>query len=281
MKKKISRRNFIRKILSFLGVIALGPFISFFGERNWLKIEEVDIHFNNLPIGFTDVRIVHFSDTHLGFYYDHHNLRTLVDRINSCKPDMICFTGDLVDGEYECSESAIPVLNELKAPLGKYAVLGNHDYRSDPSQVVSALTSSGFKVLINENMRITKDGSDIYIAGVDDILQGSPHIEKALEGIGENEFTILLAHEPDYADVTKDYLVGLQLSGHSHGGQIRLPIVGYLVTPPFGSKYVYGLYDLTNLKVYTNRGIGTTIYPFRLFCRPEITVINLKSKSLP
>lgn len=170
MKKKISRRSFIRKISTYLGVLALGPIISFFGERNWLKIVELDLHFNNLPKGFSDIRIVHFSDTHLGFYYDLHNLRNLVDRINSLEPDMVCFTGDLLDDEYDDLESTIPVLNELKAPMGKFAVLVNHDYRSDPIKVVSTLTSSGFKVLINENMRITKDRSDIYIAGVDDVF---------------------------------------------------------------------------------------------------------------
>jgi predicted MPP superfamily phosphohydrolase len=278
MEKKVSRRTFIKKLLVFLGVTATGPFYSFYGERNWLKIEEVDLYFNNLPKGFSNLRIAQFSDTHLGFYFDLQNLHNVVDRINSCKPDMICFTGDLVEDEYEHLQSTASILNGLKAPLGKYAVLGNHDYWFDPNQVVSTLTSSGFKVLVNEKIRITKDGTDICIAGVDDMMHGSPNIEKALEGIGENEFAILLVHEPDYADITKDYLVGLQLSGHSHGGQIRIPIVGHLVAPPFGSKYVYGLNEIKNLKVYTNRGMGTTIYPFRIYCRPEITIFNLKSK---
>jgi predicted MPP superfamily phosphohydrolase len=113
------------------------------------------------------------------------------------------------------------------------------------------------------------------VAGVDDILYGNPNMEKALDGIPENQFKILLAHEPDYADAASKYPVDLQLSSHSHGGQIRFPFIGHLITPPLGSKYVDRLNPVGHLTVYTSRGIGTTGVPYRFNCRPEITVIEL------
>jgi predicted MPP superfamily phosphohydrolase len=277
MEKKISRRTFIRKVALFLGAaLVSSPIYSFFGERNRLRIKEVDLYFDRLPKEYSSLRMVQFSDTHLGFYFDDQNLQRVVDRINSCKPDIVCFTGDFVDDQYESLMSTVPILEQLDAPLGKYAVLGNHDYWNDPHEVESILSASGFRVLKNENVQIHKDEKPIYIAGVDDVLYGSPNIEKSLDGIGGNDFTIMLAHEPDYADVVSDYSVDLQLSGHSHGGQIRLPLLGHIVAPPLGKKYVDGLNRVKNLMVYTNRGIGTTTLPFRFFCRPEITVLNLK-----
>lgn len=133
------------------------------------------------------------------------------------------------------------------------------------------MSASGFTLLINRHVFIRRREEYLHIAGVDDVLHGKPDLVKALHGLKENDPTLLLAHEPDFADAAARYKnVVLQLSGHSHGGQIRLPFIGHLVVPPMARKYVMGLYEVgaSNMLLYTNRGIGTTSFPVRLNCRP-------------
>lgn len=121
----------------------------------------------------------------------------------------------------------------------------------------------------------------INVVGVDDILLGRPSMKVALEGANTDLLTILLAHEPDYADVVKDFPVDVQLSGHSHGGQVQLPFVGYIYTPSLAQKYVEGSYTIGNnsLQLYVSRGLGTTRLPYRFLCKPEITMYTLKNNS--
>jgi predicted MPP superfamily phosphohydrolase len=228
---KLSRRSMLKKLLSMLALVTAGPLYSFYAERNWLEINEVDLHMPKIPQSFDGLKLVHFSDLHLGFYFEVRDLERVVEIINLQQPDIICFTGDLIDEVYDYFPEMIPILKKLKAPLGKYAIVGNHDYLTDVQQVIKALEASDFKVLINQSVRVSLHGENIYIAGIDDALRGKPKAEKALAGGGENDFTILLAHEPDFADMSSRYPIQLQLSGHSHGGQIRLPLIGHIATP--------------------------------------------------
>lgn len=169
--------------------------------------------------------------------------------------------------------------SQLRAPFGQFAVLGNHDAFGTRKVVTKGLTQSGFHVLHNEHIVLTQGTDKLYIAGIDDPWVGKADIAQALLHIPEEACTILLAHEPDFADDFCKLPIDLQLSGHSHGGQVRLPFVGALYTPPHGSKYSSGLYQLPNsqLQVYTTRGIGVTRMPVRFNCRPELTVITLHS----
>lgn len=282
MKKNnnMSRRKFLKYFFGSVFIAGTGTLAyAHYVERYWVNTHRITLPFSPLPKSFSKLKILHFSDVHLGHYFGINELTRLVEQMNQIRPDIICFTGDLVENELELLDKSVSILSNLTAPLGKYAVLGNHDYWFDRSSVANTLTDSGFTVLVNNHAVIQHAHERIYVSGVDDILYGSPNIEQAIEGIPDHEFTILLAHEPDYADAASQYPINLQLSGHSHGGQIKFPFIGHLVTPPLGRKYVDRLNQIGNLKVYTNRGVGTTGIPFRFNCRPEITVIELVTKN--
>jgi uncharacterized protein len=282
--KKMTRRSFMLKgAAASLAAIGLTTGYSFFVERYWFQIKEVTLTLTRLPMEFAGLRLIQFSDVHLGRYFSLKRLEEITRKIELLQPDILCFTGDLFDAmNGNPSDKIIPILSKLKAPYGKFAVLGNHDHRSGSKTVTELLESCGFRVLINERDLVKRAGQHIQIVGVDEILYGRPDLSAALGDNAEQPFTLLLAHEPDYADYASGFPIDLQISGHSHGGQIRLPILGALFTPKYGQKYVQGLYKVkdSQLLVYTNRGIGTTQLPFRLFCRPELTVFTLQRLSL-
>ena len=278
----ITRKAFVKKGLNKLLVLLGGALVAgsygFCWERSWVELVRLTVHLPSLPREWIGTRIVHFSDVHLGHFCTPDDLQSVVDLIGKEKPDLICFTGDLVEDGTEMLGEAVPVLARLAAPLGKYAVLGNHDYRNRKPQLVrDALDAAGFTVLHNQHARLQKGNAPFFIAGVDDLLLGTPDLDSALKGITADHPVILLAHEPDFADVSAQAPVHLQLSGHSHGGQVRLPFVGAVVTPPMARKYVQGLNYAgeQNMPVYTNRGLGTTQLPIRFLCRPEMTVLTL------
>jgi len=283
----MSRRTFLKRSMQLtvglMGTASLSGVYSYLVEPYWIEAKHVEVTLPKLPASFNSFRIVHFSDLHLGFHSKSELLTELVEQVRRIKPDLICFTGDLLDQSTAYIPEAITFLSKLtklQAPFGQYAVLGNHDAFGNRRAVTRGLSKAGFHLLDNENVALTKGTAHLYMAGVDDPMVGNPNIDQALKGIPEGSSTILLAHEPDFADEYARYPVDLQLSGHSHGGQIRVPFIGALYTPPYGSKYTDGLYQVPNskLQVYTTRGVGMTRIPVRFHCRPELTVITLKAQ---
>ncbi|ANE46266.1 phosphoesterase [Paenibacillus swuensis] len=277
-----SRRKFLKLSAMVFGGLLTAPFAGFsyarYLEPQLLKIKRISLTLPRLPASFDGIRVVHFSDIHLDFHYSTERLAKLAHTIQRMKPDLICFTGDLYDRSIgnegkRCAE----ILAGLSAPLGKWAVLGNHDHITGPEQVTSILDQGGFSVLTNRSAALTLDGASILIAGVDDALMGSPNLKEALSGKSDI-FTLLLSHVPDFADMAAQYPVDLQLSGHSHGGQVRIPFYGHVFTPEFARKYPDGLYQIREGKfqLYTNRGIGVSTIPIRFWCRPELTVFTLR-----
>ncbi len=164
--------------------------------------------------------------------------------------------------------------------MGRFAILGNHDAGSDPVRVTRALHDHHVPVLVNRSVPLERGKDRIWLAGIDDVLEGRPDIGLALTNIPAAELTILLAHEPDFADEASLTPVDLQLSGHSHGGQVWLPGIGAPWLPRLGRRFPRGLYKVGNLTLYTNIGIGTIRAPIRINCPPEITLITLRSKKL-
>ncbi|NOV00193.1 metallophosphoesterase [Paenibacillus planticolens] len=283
--RRINRRTFLKHSLSVagsLGILAgFSGLYGIFGERYWIQLRTVRLSYRRYPPAFAGVRIVQFSDTHIGKHYSIGHVARVVALIQRQKPDIICFTGDLFDSQYgEVTDDVIPVLSRLQAGMGKFAVLGNHDMRLSSERVRDVLERSGFTVLVNDNRTIERGNGRIRVAGLDEIFHGKPDLPHALQGAKEDEFVLLLAHEPDFADTAVAHPIDLQLSGHSHGGQIRIPFYGSLFTPDLGQKYQIGLYgfEKSEFQVYTNRGIGTTLFPIRFNCRPEITVFVLETK---
>lgn len=286
MAKKISRRSFLKRIFGFLLTGAAAGSGGYVYARKieprLLDITHHSIKQKNLPPGFHGVKIVQFSDTHLGFQYDLHQLEEAIEEINKQNPDIVFFTGDLFDHpkNYPFAKKVPPLLQGLNAPLGKFSVYGNHDHGGYGSDLYKkTMEQSGFTLLLNESKAIKLlDGSSMWIAGIDDAMLGRPDMAKAMANIPQSGFTILLSHAPDLANDAVSYSIQLQLSGHSHGGQVKVPFYGPLITPPFAEVYREGMYTVGNseaLKLYVNRGLGTTRMPFRFLSKPELSVFTL------
>jgi uncharacterized protein len=288
MLKNQTRRTFLKRItgsiLTILGLGAGGYVYANRIEPSLLGITRQEIRHPLIPAGFHNKKIIQFSDTHLGFQYNLNQFKKLVDIINAEQPDMILFTGDLMDepNMYKEINNLTGIIKNLHAPLGKYCIYGNHDHGGYGTEIYrNIMEAAGFTVLLN-NASFTKlaDGSRIFIAGIDDVMLGKPDLSAALKNVPENQFCILLAHEPDFAQTALQYPIHWQLSGHSHGGQVKLPFMGALILPPFAEIYQEGLYTIggdNELILYVNRGIGTTGLPFRFFSKPELTVFTLSS----
>jgi predicted MPP superfamily phosphohydrolase len=290
MVKKVSRRSFLKRFLQLIFLAAgSGTGVYYYAreiETRLLKVSTEKFCHPLLPSGFNGCRIVQFSDTHLGFHYGLDQLESLINKINSLAPDLVFFTGDLMDepNKYEHRALIAPLLSTLRAPLGKYCIFGNHDHGGYGSEIYRAIMEkAGFTILQNDHAEIKLlDNSSIFIAGIDEPMLGKPNFQEMLKGVPKDRFKILLSHAPDLADQALEYGFEWQLSGHSHGGQIKIPFIGALVTPPFAEKYNEGRYHLKNreqtLTLYVNRGIGTTRLPFRFMAKPEITLFQLESK---
>ncbi|WP_088041847.1 metallophosphoesterase [Bacillus sp. EAC] len=282
-------RKLIRRLIVFMFLLIICP-ISVFSysrsiEPKLLDMNQIEIKSKSVSKSIAGFKIVQFSDTHLGDNFSLDQLQHLVDKINDQKPDLIVFTGDLIDNSnrYDETNQIHPILKQLHAKYGKYAIYGNHDVGGAGKRVYSnVLASSGFKVLENSNVTIPfKDHHTLSIVGLDDYLLGRPDPQKAFANVQKNSFTLLLAHEPDIAKRLNDFPIDLQLSGHSHGGQVKLPFHKAIYTPPLAIDYTEGLYEIHNslkpMSLYVNRGIGTTRLPIRFFSLPEISVFTLKS----
>lgn len=244
-------------------------------ETEWLSVERVRIPLASLKSGLDGFTIVHLSDFHLFPHTRIEFIREAVVVANRLAPDLIALTGDFVLDDVESIHELAPVISGLNARHGVFSVLGNHDLWKGPRTVTNALEKAGIPVLTNRGVLLECNGQGLFVAGVDDAWSGKPDLTEALEGRPGGVPVVLLSHEPDPADqYCSDGRISLQLSGHSHGGQIRIPGLGAPYLPPLARKYELGLYRVGDSWLYTNRGIGVTV-PFRFNCRPEITEFTL------
>lgn len=244
-------------------------------EPQWLSIERVRVRLKRLPPAMSGFTIGQLSDLHRGPFVQDSDIRAAVEETNRLQPDLVVLTGDFVLRSEKFAEPCARLLGALRASHGVVAILGNHDHWTDADAVQRALESHGIRVLRNQSFPVQRDGSRFWVAGVDDVWQEKANLPVALRHVPKDETTILLAHEPDFADTASQYPVDLQLSGHSHGGQVRLPFIGAPHLPYLGVKYPWGLRRVGAMQVYTNRGIGVISPPVRFGCRPEITLLTL------
>jgi len=285
-KQTSSRRDFLKA--SAFGAAGLALYSGEL-ERHWIDVAERDIALRGLSADFEGMRIVQLSDIHMDSFTEPFFLRRVIERINQLKPDAVFLTGDFVTSgslishahkaAWQCSE----ILKELDCK-SIYAILGNHDVTAGAEVVEAALRGSNVNVLRNSFLPIERGSGRMWLAGLDDPLVGLPDLDAAVpENIRNvrNEPVVLLCHAPDYAIRVRSHIAGqavdLMLSGHTHGGQIRLPLIGALVLPPMGERFVEGWFQLGRMGLYVNRGIGTIGVPFRLDCPPEITVFTLRA----
>ncbi|MEO5946153.1 MAG: metallophosphoesterase [Chitinophagaceae bacterium] len=264
------------------------------------KLHTISLHFPHLPQNFDGLRIIHISDAHLGsFNYRYHIFDRAIKMINDANPDLILFTGDLVNNFASELDGWKETFQQLKAAKGKFAVLGNHDYgdyskwnsaadKKDNFEAIKDFYGSiGFQLLLNEAAIIENENANIAILGVEN--WGHPpfmqygNLNKAMQQIQQTPFKILLSHDPSHwpQEVTKQTNIALTLSGHTHGMQAGIKIMSKSWSPiKYKYKHWAGLYKQNDQYLYVNRGLGWLGFPGRLGMRPEITLIELfQSKS--
>ena len=277
-----NRRKFIR-VAATAGMAALAADSALI-EPNRPRIVRQPIALRRWPARLEGFTIALLSDFHYDPYFSVHPLKTAIGMVNGLRPDLIVLTGDFVtlpllsrNAEKAASdaEPCAQLLCQMHAPHGSWAVMGNHDYYADPDRVTSALQAVGINVLRNQSAPIEANGARFWLSGVHDVLSNTADMDATLQAVPQGEATVLLAHEPDYADHVTRYAVDLQLSGHSHGGQVRMPFVRPLYLPDMAKKYVWGLYKIGGLTLYTNPGLGTVGLPVRFQCPPEITLLTM------
>jgi predicted MPP superfamily phosphohydrolase len=247
-------------------------------EPKWVEMKRLTLKLAGLSDEFKGYKIVHISDIHAGRWMPLSRLEEVVRLVNSEEPDLIVITGDFVTYTYpEVPADIVPTLRHLCARDGVAAVLGNHDYWGiGPDLIRHSIAEAGMIDLNNDVHTIVRDGAVLHLAGVDSAREKMAQLDVTLSKLPRDGTAILLAHEPDFADLSAATgRFSLQLSGHSHGGQVVVPLVGPPRLPPMGRKYYAGLYKVDQMYVYTNRGLGVVGIPVRFFCRPEITVITL------
>jgi hypothetical protein len=241
---------------------------------------DVNVKIKNLPFTFHNYKIVNLTDIHLGQWISPEYLDGVVDYVNDLNPDMITLTGDYVSYILEGYEDALlDSFKKLKAKDGKFAVLGNHDHWNGPEKIRKILKKSDIIELSNDVYTIEKDGEKLNISGVDSCTVGADDLNKVLDKLPEDGASILLVHEPDFAKISaKTKKFDLQMSGHSHGGQLVIP--GVKTTPfrcSYSIKYPVGLYKIDDMIQYTSKGLGTNTFWLRVNCNPEITLFYLKT----
>jgi uncharacterized protein len=277
-RRALTRRTFLG--LSAATVAGLGLYA---GEisRHELSIEQHTLHLDRLPDAFRGMRIVQISDFHYAEFSEAYFLREMVRKVNALRPDMVLLTGDFV------SFSPMPlsfarrhapicaeILSAIECPL-RYASLGNHDYVIGPRLVAGSLREHGIPVLINSAVALERGVQRIWLAGLGSACSDAADPAKAIPRTASGEMIILLAHEPDLLPEVARYNVDLMLSGHTHGGQVRIPFLPPFHLPDYGKNYLEGLFRLGSTQLYVNRGIGAVGVPFRFRCPPEITVFTL------
>jgi predicted MPP superfamily phosphohydrolase len=283
MVRKLTRRDFLRLALggtataglSALGGVAYTTLV----EPQWLSLTHVDVPMRGLPAALDGFTIVQLSDLHHGPVTTEEQISRAVDLALQQAADLVVLTGDFVLGSAEYAASCAEALSPLVAGGNILACLGNHDHWTDAGTVAGSLSDAGITLLRNQAQEVA-DG--LWVAAVDDVWEQQADLEAALRAVPQGAATALLAHEPDYADqVARDGRVGLQLSGHSHGGQVRFPFVGPVVLPYLAQKYHAGQYRVGDMWLYVNRGVGTIRPAVRFNCRPEVTLLTLLADKNP
>lgn len=247
-------------------------------EPRWIDVTRHTLKMPGLPEAFRGYRIVHISDLHAGHWLPTSRLEDAVRLVNREQPDLIAITGDFVTYTYpEAPTDIVPTLKHLRAVDGVAGVLGNHDYWGiGPDLIRHTIAEAGIIDLNNDVHTIRRGSAELHVAGIDSARERMARLGETLRKLPRSGTAILLVHEPDVADiVAATGRFKLQLSGHSHGGQIVVPFVGPPRLPPMGRKYYAGLYKVDGMHLYTNRGLGVVGLPLRFLCRPEITVLTL------
>lgn len=279
-----NRKKYIKSAIVLLIVIALLLFCNF--QNKHLETTYYTYEADQLGVDLDCYRIVQISDLHNAKFGK--NNQKLVDRIRECEPDIIVLTGDLVDSNHTNVDRAVQFVNEIVKICPVYYVTGNHEYwleKSEYDGLMDGLIGTGVVILDDQVVEISRGDAKFRLVGLDDkslangtlrtLLNNAQNV--AHEDSEKNEFTVVLAHEPQYLARYAGTGVDLVLSGHAHGGQFRLPFVGGIVAPDQGflPEYTAGEYYMNGTEMIVSRGLGNSVIPVRLFNYPEIVCVEL------
>ena len=244
-------------------------------EATSLSFERVQIPLKRLPKSLDGFKIIHLSDTHHSPFTSLEHIKNAIKVANGLKPDLCVLTGDYVSHEREYIAPVAAELSKLKAEFGVHACLGNHDHWTDADLVTHLFRGEGINVLINQGFRFEARGGSFWLAGVDDHMVGKTDLPAALRGSYPDEMKLLLAHNPIIFREAARWGVDLTLSGHTHGGQIKLRDEEKRLLPR--RKLTSGLHRRKDSQIYITRGIGTVVVPMRFQCPPEISLLELRT----
>jgi len=248
------------------------------GKAREIEISEFRVPITGLGRDLDGLRIVHLTDIHHGLYFSAEAMLAAVELANSLEPDIVALTGDYVSYSRNFAHSAAELLGGLRARRGLFAVLGNHDFRVGADLVTRALRRHGIEVLRNRHTVVRSGSAELHLAGVDDIGYNAS-LSRALRSIPRGRPVVLLSHNPQIVASAAHYSVDLVLSGHTHGGQVRLPFLERRKDGnPLHRRFVTGWDAWGGTRVYISRGIGTIVLPLRVACPPEMPVFTLAAR---
>jgi len=262
---------------STLGGMVAGAYANQIEPRH-LVLERRTIRLPRLTPALDGFQIALMSDHHLFPFTPRELLEQAVEQANALHPDLILLGGDYVCADVESIRELAPILGQLNARYGVFAAPGNYDALFGLNLIRAQLVAQSIEVLVNRGLHVGPSAGRLFLAGLDSVCTGVPDPIRAFAGCRETDIGVALVHEPDYfPTMVKLTPMQLQLSGHSHGGQVRIPALGPLILPRFARIYHTGLYELNGRFVYTGRGLGMVGLPLRFNCPPELTEIILEA----
>jgi uncharacterized protein len=278
LSRQWTRREVIKVSAASMATFGLGCLGYGAAVRDNVDISRVEVKIGRLPAEFHGLTIAQMSDIHHGPYTGLDYIRRCVELVNGLNPDIVALTGDFTFAGRQYLDPCGEVLKGLRARAGIYAVLGNHDYYAGAGQVARVLRNAGCEILVDAKDRVEYRGANLWLVGVDDLYYGTTDIYHLMRDMPREEPKIVLSHNPDFIEefAVANKHIDLMISGHTHGGQIRVPLIGAPHVPSgYGQRYVMGLNRRGSMQVYTTRGIGTILLPSRFDCPPEIVLFTL------
>jgi predicted MPP superfamily phosphohydrolase len=272
----MTRRKWLKRAaIGAAGLAGLGVYPLL--EAKWCRLRRATVGVPNLPAAFEGTTVAFLSDVHHGPFVPRSYVRSIVAMTNDLKPDLVLLGGDYCHAGTRYVAPVHEDLGRLKARLGRFAVLGNHDHWDGLTESIDGLEAAGIPLLRNRGVWLEKGSARLRVGGVGDLWTDRPDVLGALGDATDRDATIVLSHNPDVAETLVDPRVGLMLSGHTHGGQVVVPFYGAPRVPSmYGQKYLQGPVRGPACDVFVSRGVGTISPPVRLFCRPEVVLLTLE-----
>ncbi|MEM9281094.1 MAG: metallophosphoesterase [Verrucomicrobiota bacterium] len=271
---KLSRRKWLGR-LAFYGT----PFAAYgYGsliEKRWIDLTRTEVPLAPQQAALDGLKIAVMGDFHHDDFGDDGLIRRAVRRINDEKVDLVMLVGDYISDDARALDPLCAALSDLRPRLRSFAVYGNHDRWHDHGRFSETLADAGITLLTNEAVEF----DSFAVAGLDSYWGGLPNIDGTFNQVPPEKPVLLGLHEPDPFDLISDSRLALQVSGHTHGGQVCAPVFGPILLPQYGKQYPYGLYQREGRSLFVTRGIGTLSIPVRFFCAPEVAILTLRANA--